>query len=90
MLPQGLGFQGNHIVSLFLYPKNQSFLLEETWKISVHLQSKITETAVLLLMMLDGLMVFRYEAIGFKGKEKFFFTERMYNNSLRNRTLFFF
>ena len=65
MLPQGLGFQGNHIVSSFLYPKNQSLLLEETWKISVHLQSKITETVVLLLMILGGLMVFCYGAIHF-------------------------
>ena len=68
MLSQGLGFQGNHIVSLFLYPKKQSFLLEETWKISVHLQSKITETVVLLLMILDGLMVFCYGAIHFYGE----------------------
>ena len=77
MLPQGLGFQGNHIVSSFLYPKNQSFLLEETWpKISVHLQSKIIETVVLLLMILDRLMVFCYGAIHFKGKEKFSFLQR--------------
>ena len=76
MLPQGLGFQGNHIVPSFLYPKIQSFLPEETWKISVHLQSETTETVVLPLMILDGLMVFCYGAIRFKGKEKFSFLQR--------------
>ena len=77
MLPQGLGFQGNHIVPLFLYPKNQSFPLEETWKISVHLQNKITGTVVLLLMILDGSMVFVcYGAMRFKSKEKFSFLQR--------------
>ena len=78
MLPQGLGFQGNHIVPLFLYPKIQSFLPEETWKISVHLRSEITETVVVLqLVILDGLMmVFCCGAIRFKGKEKFSFLQR--------------